>query len=306
MGDFRINGQGGNGRAGRVRQGAPMQPRPEQGRQPGGPQAPQGFGDSISPELAQRMQERRNRLQPMQDGPREPGAPRGRRGEHGHGPQGPGRDRQRGGELGAQRGPREQRPAIDPAQAAEAFIARLDTNGDGQVSKEEAVAHFQARAGVQAPVAVEQPVTPEPPVEATEPVEAAPVEAGAEVGYAEVQAQVLEQLAAYLNEEGLSEELQAQGAAIYESVAALDPTDPEFEARLNEALEPLTSAPVAETPEALQQQVLAQLEALKASEEYAGFSDEQKQLLDEQAAAIAALDPQAADFQTHLGTALGL
>lgn len=76
--------------------------------------------------------------------------------------------------------------------------------------------------------------------------------------------------------------------------------------------EPVVGEPVAEEPATeptnadIKADLLAQVTAVQASEEYAALSDEQRAQIDAQATAIEALDPEAADFQTQLATILGI
>lgn len=251
MGDFRIDRRG-TFQPGNVSKRQPPQLPAEQG--PGGNQgALNGFGDAITPELAERLRERRER-QPQPEGgpgrghhdhPPFPGGPR-----EGHGPE---------GRPGRPKGPDSERPfvgrrPVDPAKAADDLFTRLDTNGDGAVTKDEVTAFFEAQrqpaapaepvaeeAVVDAPVAeeavVDTPVVDETAETVTE--ETLPTQAEL---YAQAQAQAISELQAFGAQEGLPEEFQALATQVMDAIYALDPADAAFETQLNAAFEPLQTA----------------------------------------------------------------
>jgi hypothetical protein len=270
MGDFRIDRRG-TFQPGNASKRLPPQRPADQG--PGGNQGGlNGFGDAITPELAERLRERRERL--PQGGPGreqrfgpQPGAENGERmppmgrGHHGHPPvpRGPREGQGPMGRPGRPHGPDSDRPfvgrqPVDPAKAAEDLFTKLDTNGDGAVTKDEVTAFFEARQAKRQPAAPAEPIAEEAVVEAPvgeEPVaEEAVVEtpvteetvpAQAEL-YAQVQAQAISELQAFAAQEGLPEAFQALATQVMDAIYALDPADAEFEARLDAAFEPLQTA----------------------------------------------------------------
>ncbi|MFN3428372.1 MAG: hypothetical protein ACK46X_00305 [Candidatus Sericytochromatia bacterium] len=277
MGDFRIDRRGTH-QPGNVSKRQPQQ-RPAEPTPGGNQGALNGFGDVITPELAERLRERRER-QPHagpgrgpQQGPHAPHAaengemmpPMGRwHGRHGHPPMpgGPGEGHGPMGRPGRPHGPDADRPfvgrqPVDPAKAAEDLFTKLDTNGDGAVTKDEVTAFFEAQQARRQPAAPAEPVTEEAVVEAPvadeaiaetpvvdETTEILPEETAltqAEL-YAQAQAQAISELQAFAAQEGLPEEFLALATQVMDAIYALDPADAEFETRLNAAVEPLQTA----------------------------------------------------------------
>lgn len=264
MGDFRIDRRG-TFQPGNVSKRPPQQRPAEQG--PGGNHgALNGFGDAITPELAERLRERRERQPQPEGGP-------GRR-HHGHPPfpGGPREGQGPEGRPGRPPGPDSDRPFVgrqpaDPAQAAEDLFTQLDTNGDGAVTKDEVTAFFEARQAGRRPTApagpvadeavVEAPVTEEPLVEeaivetpvaeeTADTVTEETVATQAEI-YAQAQAQAISELQAFAAQEGLPEAFQALATQVMDAIYALDPADAAFETQLNAAFEPLRTALAAST-----------------------------------------------------------
>jgi hypothetical protein len=146
---------------------------------------------------------------------------------------------------------------VDPAKAAEDLFTKLDTNGDGAVTKDEVTAFFEARRAERQPAAPTEPIAEEAVVE--EPVaeealvETPVVEETAETVteetaltqtelYAQAQAQAINELQAFAAQEGLPEGFQALATQVMDAIYALDSADPEFETQLNAAFEPLQTA----------------------------------------------------------------
>jgi hypothetical protein len=224
------------------------------------------FEDSMTPELAARLQQRRNG-QPPREAPclpeGEAGAdrqvPRGRAmeggpGRHGHGP-----DRApRFGRPEGERAIPRLAPGEDPAQAAEALHAALDADGDGAVTREEVLSYLQAQTAPQAapvtetevdtPVA-ELPVANDPAAVPVAETPAAPETTESADYYAAVHAQVVAQLEGYLQQADVPAEVQVLATSALAAVMALSPSDPDFEAKLNQAIAPLMAPETAEETE---------------------------------------------------------
>jgi hypothetical protein len=269
MGDFRVDRRGGFG-PGRGISGKPQAPgaeQPAEGRTP----RTDRFDDTMTPELAARLQQRRNGQPPRAPGAEAPCRPQAEDGAERHMPRGRAME---GGPGRHGRGPDRARPEFDramprlapgqdPAQAAEALHAALDADGDGAVTREEVALYLQAKT---APAPVTEAETPETETPAAElPVTDTPVDVPAAETpaategteaietaasyYAAAQAEVVAQLEAYLQQADLPAELQVLATSALAAVMALSPTDPDFEARLNEAIAPLMAPEAVEETE---------------------------------------------------------
>lgn len=155
-----------------------------------------------------------------------------------------------------------QRPQIDPAQRAEDFFTRFDTNKDGSVTQDEVQAYFQAEAvkrrQAPAPADTTAPVvaTPEadsPTVDASAPLvtpstdttstdTTAPADDSQAIDPATAQTQVLAQLEGLAQQDGLTDDQKAAVTKAHDDVTALDPADAEFMTKLQTALGPLMGA----------------------------------------------------------------